>query len=189
MWMGLPSGPFFSDPSGLMMGTLGLMYGVSLIRHSTRSTKSPNSFSDQRLLSPEASLRASMSITPPTTFQCPLSPTGTFQPLRSRPLKSDTKPSAAAATRPQARAAAHTRARRTDVFSKLSMWFIAPLFIDPPSYPPPRRGEGTRLRDRLRIIDRPSSFIAPHLSIGLWKNCENSFRNECDPSARAPAFM
>src|SRR5207249_11685616 len=39
-----------------------------------------------------------------------------------------------------------------------------PLFIDPPSYPPPRRGEGTLLRDRLRIIDQPSSFIDPRPS-------------------------
>src|SRR6266446_1733900 len=32
----------------------------------------------------------------------------------------------------------------------------APSFIDPPSYPPPRRGEGTLLRVRLR-----ASFIDP----------------------------
>src|SRR5262245_49122353 len=32
-------------------------------------------------------------MTPSTTFQCPLSPSGTFQPEKSRPLKSEAKPS------------------------------------------------------------------------------------------------
>ena len=32
-------------------------------------------------------------MTPSTTFQCPPSPSGIFQPVRSLPLKSDTKPS------------------------------------------------------------------------------------------------
>ena len=46
-----PSGPFLCVPSKRMIGTLGLTNGVSLRRHSTLSTKSPYSPTDQRFLS------------------------------------------------------------------------------------------------------------------------------------------
>ena len=55
----LPSDPFLCVPSKRMIGTFGFTYGVSLMRHSRRSTKSAYSFWVQSALSPVASLMAS----------------------------------------------------------------------------------------------------------------------------------
>src|SRR6185436_16732192 len=91
-----PLTSFLSLPSGITIVTLGFVYGVSLMRHSARSVKSPYSFSLHRLLSSLAWLSAAYSITPFTTFQWPPSPSGIFQPARSLPLKSDVKPAGGA---------------------------------------------------------------------------------------------
>src|SRR5581483_4182522 len=81
-----------------MIGTLFLKPGSSVLSlQSTRRTKSLNDFSLHRDLSGFLdSLRASQSIVPLTTFQWPLSPSGTFQPVRSLPLKSEVNPSGGA---------------------------------------------------------------------------------------------
>src|SRR5271157_4696188 len=63
------------------------------MRQSHSSTKSLKGFSVQSDLSGTFdSLRASQSMVPSLTFQWPLSPSGTFQPVRSLPLNSDTNP-------------------------------------------------------------------------------------------------
>src|SRR6266404_4069947 len=49
-------------------------------------------------------------MTPSTIFQWPLSPAGIFQPERSLPLKSDTKPASSSAAEPMAALAARMAA-------------------------------------------------------------------------------
>ena len=79
-----------------MIGTAGFTYGVLLIRQSALSTKSPNARSRPQVL---VAGRLALGVVVDDAvddFPVAVVTLGTFQPARSRPLKSGVNPSCAA---------------------------------------------------------------------------------------------
>ena len=121
-------------------------------------------------------------MTPSTTFQWPPSPSGTFQPVRSVPLKSDTKPgggSAGPAKPAGAGAAASPRARARAARRRRPMHEVASLIEEcAPVYNGTQTGKGGR-------SGAPGALTAPGGRDNVRDRQERSPHEQEDTSSTA----